>query len=1448
MFGTGVVGRWGASMKMVARLCVCAIVAVILFSALSAVAEQNGGGNPPENPQLSRETIRLRELADAAQRRAAEYDRLADAAADAAKQASDPAVKESWEEQARQHALHARQQRDEAARLAAAADEKEREGKRGAASTNEPPPLPPSPSPSAGGGSTASSSGTGAASNSATPASNAGGRCANRTGPVEEPLPPERIAGKWDGENGEAIEIAVKSPGDTTRLILKGKHQWDGTYDRGRLVFTHSPNATELGRAAPDWAIAKVAGQIVWSLELDAKIKCGVPTLEGKWFPGELKFREEKDSGGNIVKQEASVTGKGKPVDIKYTRGTPEIVRVFVLEEQTGVTAAGKPKKPYPFQTSVSRYADEPTRTLFVLGFDLPTEKLEFKAEDPTVDYFFVASSKIVFGSPANLADPQRALFAKGWREVLAHLDPATARIAQGMDSMLVRAQIRGGVLPGYKHFQLNGLAGSWRLRFGDDRAALNFAREIAGNEYDPTGSLLLPERFLIEVRTDGDFPVDEIPLKLQLNNLPIKWNGNSTLVARKIPRNKAADLLRKDKGEAPEPTLYRTDFIELVENGAAQGPPERGVYHLKAKVGDQLLVTPADQFLFGTTPPAIAAPILRTPAELGLTWKDALARAARADGVEVADWRQLSGAQAGTIANLILTKPKTAVGLISPAASMLIGGSDEWFAHTRVTVGEHAALLLLRDEFVKSMNDAIKNLDQVQGEVALRGFREVIAPAIWDDNSPWQLLTVTCPQGEECPLYRAFDQDYLQKTFGANVNAAEKWSLKAVAEALGKYKQKAKDASAKAEGVKDDDVSELLRLLGYGYEALLPKIRPRMMRLEERDAPRRLIWVPELNGRYTLETLHLLAEAVQAQKDFSKLDTQMALLAVAFVTAPAMLGEGVLAACVAWGADTVFLGSTLIGEVPDFFYKRADVRFALGAHLVLGTERLADALLRETKWYELLASVAPAVVGSVVSTVRAVGTIRTARVLSKIESGGLKAFEALGDADKAAFWRQATEAKLVEEFGQAKAMSELERRSAAAADTLIEEMKAKAPETIELKPEPSVEAVGEPGPRDETKSVRQTIDVPEGTLEFGLGDVPAASMIPRENSTWVTLFEGKVRQFKLGKQLGEGTYATVFELIDSGMKGCESGCAMKIFKAKTGEFFQSGKNVVKNIERGSELLGDDIPQLKNVAFSGDTPVPYVIQQKIRKPEMVEFDVWKTVTDEKTGQPVIDAKTGLPERRLNAETFRIFNNDPGLQRAVVDLFYKIKEKGLIWEDCHIKNLYFFKDDGGNWIAGVLDQDRIIQWAGRDGAGDMGAWFGWMEADFGLDRIGSLHRSKANRFGGGVSEAMDYFRKQPGPYFKDATDFMERMFEYKGWVYYDPSGDQWLQRLLKPEIIMEKFPDLTDKARLEPLDLTQQHWKASWRTVTPARVLASGGIAGEAVNQNRPAAVPAVAAA
>jgi hypothetical protein len=1218
-----------------------------------------------------------------------------------------------------------------------------------------------------------------------------------------------QLFGRWtDGSTGETVDVSPTARFRPDGIKLSGHYEWDGSFAGQVLTLSRIPALEEMGEA-PQWAKAEAHDKFKWELELHPRRDGDQFVLEGNWYPGCYKWSEEIDPNSSAPpKRVVSAIGRGTPITKKYLKPPPAISDVIVLNDQTALLPGGKPKWAYP--------SDE--RVLFVYGRGLPrswSEPMEFKSEDPNLRYFAVALS-----AEKNLAPLRQEQIETGWREARKNLDADTILITRDLDALLVYARSKTGILPGLKEFTLNGASGSWRLRFGDDRASISFMRAITEDVADPTSNLVLPERVFLEVRTGAAFPIESIALKAQLNGSPVTWGGAKTIEARRV-----------------EPTVYRTNTIELVESGRSMPAAEQGVFFLPAQVRDVVDVRLEDPFLLGVTPASTVARVIRTPSELGETWKEALLRAAKADGIaNIDDWGRLTASKATEFANyevtpIILKVLDSATPLkflrYVPSVYRYVEEVERGKLRekTRVTVGDHAALLLFRDQFVKSMTAAADNLDQIKGEVALRGFREAIKLSAWDDDSPWRYLRVSCPDGSsDCSFPMVVSDSYLERAFGTDRKAADQWVRKAVDEAIQKYRQATRDAIAKAKDIKDNDVRELMKLIGVSYLPLLPAVQARMMRLDEIGDPKRQLWIPDRNGRYELRNLHTVVDAVQAQEDYSKLDTQMGMLLAAAVTAPFILEEGAIGAAIAWGTDTAFLGVQLATDVPEFIEQRQEIHFALGASIILGTQRLQEAELKKTEWFQLVGQLGPAVLGPIASTVRMVGVVRSSLILSAVERGGLKAFEALNAADKGAFWRYATEAEMLQELGETKAMTQTHRRAIAATEKLLDEMGMKAPDLPKTK---TLTAVGEagPAPLPKTKTLKVTVNAADETVElteageiageknagkpepsepgkappekaspagggappektptitYGSGDPAPRVAPPKANSTWATVYNGRVRNFKLGAYLGGGEYSQVFELLDSGIAGCEKGCAIKIVSPDPLDLFFGNVNVVENIRYSSGLVDDaGVFQLRNLDFQPNAPVPYFIQEA-KQANQAHF-------------------TGIAE--FKAAAARI----PGLRKAVVELAAQLRNHGLIWEDMKVANMIFVKDTNGEWIAGILDHDRIIRFAERDLPGNMGAWIGCVEAHIMPEMLESLKRSGKAINIDDVRKLLKHFQDNPGPYFRDIDLFWEKEFEYKKWIEFDANQRTYNAGGLTPEDIETRFPTLRDRTRVDPFD-------------------------------------------
>jgi hypothetical protein len=938
----------------------------------------------------------------------------------------------------------------------------------------------------------------------------------------------------WTNDQGEKITIT----GGPANLYWSGKHTWLGTSQAGRLHFTRYPEASEMGDA-PQWAreaaamsaaapgapTAPLGGQaspvaqpapdqhVKWELELEARTECGQPVLVGKWYPGSFKWSENYDAAGAEIVASRKLTdiGRGKPIDVRYFRAQPAIVDVAVMERQTRDDELGLPFYRYPFQPGADDAGGALTnRTLYVYGVDLPRgSSFTLTSDDPAISYFVYAPQRH-YEVNRLYTEP----FQRGLSAAQAAHDWRYASEIANMDSLLLRARLARGVLPGIKSFRLNGVAASWELRFGDDVALISFARaadgslappaELRPDEVELTQFLFKPERFFIEVRTRAPFPLKSLELRVGVDEQKVTWNGTRTIAATLVPGTT---------------TIYRTPAIELVQPGRIWRN-EPGSYFLPTD-GGRIFAALENPWLLRHNP--ADARLLAGPGDLGHGFKYYLRRAAIADKVDPLPdlstpdgWRQLSGHSAAKLYDVALLtgyaggdrKPKTWKRWlvdwylkVDHPLWYFAFHVDDVVLSTNVTVAEHAALLFFRDTFVDQMNAGIaqwqKLIDDYAADrdaAAMRGLRDYLRANAWNDDSIWRYVEVSCPGGSggpsltgllvdgslqsTCSVAYALSDSYLEKRFPNDRPAADRWSISATAQGVRTVLDAAREARDKASALDQADIRGLLKILGRNYEPLLPHLASRLMRQDESGK-----WVPDTAALYSLKELHQLTDAVVAQEELSRADKlavlKLVLAPVVIMGAPVLIAEEAAAAAVNWG----LYAKDAILDVAEEYWKLPDVRFALGASLALGAEQLSAAETERSNAYfktvEKLAHsallnvaggeiVMPAVLHYGLS-----GAIIIGRpALAAIRRGGAAAFKKLSLKAQEAVLAMVLRGKSVQQEAALSYAGAFERDAVVAADKLAADAGAFTPHPAAP---PAIAATGNPLAKAETASVRFT-------------------------------------------------------------------------------------------------------------------------------------------------------------------------------------------------------------------------------------------------------------------------------------------------------------------------------------------------------------------------------------
>ena len=892
------------------------------------------------------------------------------------------------------------------------------------------------------------------------------------------PLTEREICGIWKAEKIGDNEVPVDDLyiyyGDKG-FTVEGKYKdWHAAANANQVTETsvtiwRKPKAEEMSDKAPQWAREKIAaeGKLEWKLALKAESRKGEWVMEGKWHPGQFKWSENgwSETGeSDEASRKASYLDEGKPVDVRFKKAPTILGDPIVLDNQTGVNN-GQPCCPY----------GGGSRLLFLCGINLPTnwgQKIDIRGTDDTIRYELLA-----LPTDNNLNSDRKRFFKAGWDQMVKGLDRETEKTVRKCGAILVRAGLQGGVVPGVKKFSVNNMATSWRLRFGDNGAVITFARDINANENEDIDCACLPEKIYIEIRTETLFSTREIPLKAQLCGKDVSWNGSDTIVAKYV---KDVTIPQADPEHPKVIHVYRTAAIQLGGEASSAG----NGYHLPAKAGDTLETRPDDYYLFVGRPSIASVKIWDAPdrdadANLISTWEQAVENAAVLDGFgkDIKAGKSVLGKEAASISNVVFSN--VAIGKLRPTKDAWTESTSHWTSifppalaarfffgdrgilteRVSVTVADHAALLLYKEAFIRKMSTGLGSLEKKTkdlewaGEgwrrVVLVGLRESLKRSAAKESSPWESVRVPGPDGGDVKMSWALD-DGLRKAAckGCSDARADDWSLEAVANGFQQYQDAVRHAIQKAKDTPDEDVKKLIELIGYSYENLTPELLQRMMWHPPGASNQN--WEPNHDARYVLWNLHTAADAIRAQEDLSKLDTQMALLAASAFAAPFMLSTNVYVMTACYAFDCATLGGQLISEtIPEFReqIQRDEIRFAIGASLVLGTERLNEAELKKTEWFQTVLNVLPSALGVTMggealhSMTRANAKVKSALVADIIEKQGLEGAKRLTSSEKTAVLIASSEAETLKEMGATKVMQQSHERVA----TMTEKIAAEA-------------------------------------------------------------------------------------------------------------------------------------------------------------------------------------------------------------------------------------------------------------------------------------------------------------------------------------------------------------------------------------------------------------------
>lgn len=780
-----------------------------------------------------------------------------------------------------------------------------------------------------------------------------------------------RVAGEAyiDADAG-SVEVTYRDPGSGESRALRSASL---TLEGDRLTIEllgRSPNRRRAdGLQAPEIAYALEApaaeisvrwGENSASLPLLAlpETDRGRVTLElsvsDALLAGTWRYRSHRflgraaDGWGRDGLVEVDESGVAWTIGAEsWRRPQPVVYGALAIEDQLALTlftdGTSAAVFPYPFGK-----AERPTgksRHLFVFGKELPRDfrrELEIEAIDPGIEYVEVARQD-------EAADPYKSkFFADGFRRLRERLQAgpdADAAVAD-LDAIVLRADLSADAAPGVNGFRLNGQDVDWLLQFGDNTAQLRIVRAIGrtGGRYEATGYLFPGELVRVEIETAHVLPVESIPVIVGVDGRPLLLGDGDG-----IPAGRDAD----------NPRIYRTDYIRLAPAAMGAAVDLRagdGLAGIPVRQGSRVSVVLGRPGLISVPPGIAQATVFETAGDTGVggdwsRWLDRAAECAGETGAGVA----LETATADEVSKLLIQ---------SGASRFPIPGWME----TEVSIGQHAAMLILRDSFVRLLENNRAQFARIVGDQEILAFRRHMEPLVRQGATPLTRIEVDRIGGGRIDFVWTFEKEILAELNDGRIDEVERWAIDATRQALGRYKELMAAASERARGIDSCDVEALLRLTGSGFEPVARIAKTKMMM----PVPGLGLWVPDFRARAWIDTIALVGDRVRVQDKVAAEDRQNALMAVGLATIPVAIVGGAVgsaAAIVATAAVDVFdVAYGVYGEIDEKWAGDAEVAFAKGAADVLGMQRLARAEAEQRPWSTVFVRlgyvVGPAAVG----------------------------------------------------------------------------------------------------------------------------------------------------------------------------------------------------------------------------------------------------------------------------------------------------------------------------------------------------------------------------------------------------------------------------------------------------------------------------------------------------
>jgi hypothetical protein len=999
------------------------------------------------------------------------------------------------------------------------------------------------------------------------------------------------------------------------------------------------------------------------------------------------------------------------------------------------------------------------SRTLFVFGHGIPASgAIAFTSDDPLLEYSVLETGRQRNSSPAPRTgrSGRESLWRIGWIWATARSPIGDDEFFGSLEGILLKVTRKPGCLKGMKSFTLNGLKGSWPLTVNEARAVPMFVRPI-GSTFEWSDTFYMPDRFCIEVSTNHPLPLQEIPVVIMRDDQPVQFGRDGPV------------LIAKQVG----PKLYRTGPVETFQSNKPPRTFVPGVSYAYFHPGQT--ITAVVRHTIGTNRTWTAqAKVWLTTNQIGAYWKDALYTAVRYSGVPLnKNWGDVVPSEA-----------------VSFEGHPAVGGElGKKLKPTGLTVGDHAAMILMRRMFIEMLKEQLAGYEFMRSPEGLEGIFTFIASM--PDEHPLAKTSIRVTTSFVNP--------------GSGVVTPKPWTLKERAQVVRNewqiWSKEQRDAEIKrflqhidehvaslrqahedAEKLGETDLDELLKLTGFGFGAVEQRLLPRLMTLSNNDGTPRALWVPEIHARQHVQGLGYVAQKIKADKKLADA-TRQTVLAVAALF-PVFMGPMVLARVGLSIALAVADVADLVLESHEQYRNYREYKFARAAADVLDGSRVTRAELEAPSlWGNLAAGVATFVglrfdIADAAEVVAARLPARVPHLAAKLNPGdAVESFRRLPADEQADVLLAAAQASQKKAAGEALSASE----------SKLVEFKARVQDEIETKADlprpkktPDGDAVPEPKPHvAHAKPADDVLIAVRGPgPDIGLPPVGATITTPKG-------------AYKLEACVSmDSAYCGVYRVSKDG-KMLDK--VMKIPKLKSGPNSASQLDVLDRTVRGARALKEaNLPHLK-----------------IAEDEVFRDGEWPCFLQELLEE--------VPGKR------EFYKSGGGLleeakQRAVLQLYEDLFTRGrnLIWYDGHLNNIYFFKEGDGPWQAGILDSDYLHRFDEPPRSAELSERLGMIENTPGFGPINIQSMVKAKKVG--IDEIWE--PDQAAHLYPSAEFFMEKMLEHKGLISYNRDTKQWSSAHFSLSIVEEYFPAFRDHVDFDltrrSVDSTLANLRATFR--------------------------------